>query len=95
LVVPFYITKWMKDFRGGSQKFYLFLTYCSGSEIIFGLLMLVFFGINTELMNVIKLMGMSIVSNMILVSVESIITLEILKMDYTDCWIKLLKHRLV
>ena len=73
----------MKDFRGASQNFYLFLTYYSGLGTIFGLVVLVSFGINTELMNALKLMGMSIVSNMILVSVESIITLKILKMDYS------------
>ena len=85
----------MKDFRGGSQKFYIFLTYCSGLETIFGLVMLVSFGINTELMNALKLIGILIVSNTILVSVESIIALKILKIDYSDCWIKLLKYRLV
>ena len=79
----FYITKWMKDFRGASHKFYLFLTYYAGLGTLFGLSMLVSFGINTELMNALKLMGMSIVTNMILVSVESVITLRILKIDYS------------
>ena len=78
----FYITKWMKDFRGASHKFYLFLTYYAGLGTLFGLSMLVYFGINTELMNALKLMGMSIVSNVILVVIETIITLKILKMDY-------------
>ena len=62
----FYITKWMKDFRGASQNFYLFLTYYSGLGTIFGLVMLVSFGINTELMNALKLMGISILSNTML-----------------------------
>ena len=78
----FYITKWMKDFRGASQNFYLFLTYYSILGTIFGLVMLVLFGINTELMNALKLMGMSIVSNMILVVIETFITTKLLKMDY-------------
>ena len=78
----FYITKWMKDFRGASHKFYLFLIYYSGLGTLFGLSMLVYFGINTELMNALKLLGIAIVSNMILVSIETIITLKILKMDY-------------
>ena len=78
----FYITKWMKDFRGASQNFYLFLTYYSGLGTIFGLVMLVSFGINTELMNALKLMGMSIVSNMILVVIETFITTKLLKLDY-------------
>jgi len=78
----FYITKWMKDFRGASQNFYLFLTYYSGLGTIFGLAMLVSFGINTELMNALKLMGMSIVSNMILVVIETFITTKLLKLDY-------------
>jgi hypothetical protein len=78
----FYITKWMKDFRGASQNFYLFLTYYSGLVTIFGLVMLVSFGINTELMNALKLMGMSIVSNIILVVIETFITTKLLKLDY-------------
>ena len=78
----FYITKWMKDFRGASQNFYLFLTYYSGLGTIFGLVMLVSFGINTELMNALKLMGISIISNMILVVIETFITTKLLKLDY-------------
>ena len=53
----FYITKWMKEFKGASQKYYLFLTYYSGLGTMFGLAVLVSFGINTELMNALKLMG--------------------------------------
>ena len=79
----FYITKWMKDFRGASQNFYLFLTYYSGIGSIFGLVILVSFGINTELMNALKLMGMSVIANMVLVFIESIITLKILRIDYS------------
>ena len=78
----FYITKWMKDFRGASQNFYLFLTYYSGLGTIFGLGILVSFGINTELMNALKLMGISIVSNIILVVIETFITTKLLKLDY-------------
>ena len=78
----FYITKWMKDFRGASQNFYLFLTYYSGLGTIFGLGILVSFGINTELMNALKLMGMSIVSNMVLVVIETFVTTKLLRMDY-------------
>ena len=79
----FYITKWMKDFRGASQNFYLFLTYYSTIGSIFGLVILVSFGINTELMNALKLMGMSVIANMVLVFIESIITLKILRIDYS------------
>lgn len=79
----FYITKWMKDFKGASQKFYLFLTYYSGLGTLFGLSMLILFGINTGVVNALKLMGMSIVANMVLVSFETLITLRILKMDYS------------
>jgi len=78
----FYITKWMKDFKGASQNYYLFLTYYAGLGTIFGLAMLVSFGINTELMNAIKLMGMSIVSNMVLVVIETFITTKLLRIDY-------------
>ena len=78
----FYITKWMKDFRGASQKFYLFLIYYSGLGTIFGLSMLVSFGINAGLVNALKLMGMSIAANIILGFIESFITLKIFKMDY-------------
>ena len=79
----FYITKWMKDFRGASQNFYLFLTYYSTIGSVFGLVILVSFGINTELMNALKLMGMSVIANMVLVFIESIITLKILRIDYS------------
>jgi len=72
----------MKDFRGASQNFYLFLTYYSGLGTIFGLGILVSFGINTELMNALKLMGMSIVSNMVLVVIETFVTTKLLRMDY-------------
>ena len=78
----FYITKWMKDFRGTSQKFYLFLTYYSGLGTVYGLAILISFGINDGFINAFKLMGMSIVTNIILVSVESVITLRVLKIDY-------------
>lgn len=78
----FYITKWMKDFRGASRNFYLFLTYYSGIGTLFGIAMLVSFGVNTEIMNAVKLLGMSIISNMVLVSIESLITLRLLKIDY-------------
>ena len=79
----FYITKWMKDFRGTSQNFYLFLTYYSTIGSVFGLVILVSFGINTELMSALKLMGMSVIANMVLVFIESIITLKILRIDYS------------
>ena len=72
----------MKDFRGASRNFYLFLTYYSGIGTLFGIALLVSFGVNTEIMNAVKLIGMSIVSNMVLVSVESLITLRLLKVDY-------------
>ena len=78
----FYITKWMKDFRGTSQKFYLFLTYYSGLGTVYGLAILISFGINDGFINAFKLMGMSIVTNIILVSVESVITLRVLKINY-------------
>ena len=78
----FYITKWMKEFKGASQKYYLFLTYYSGLGTMFGLAVLVSFGINTELMNALKLMGMSIVSNMVLVVIETFVTTKLLRMDY-------------
>tara|TARA_R110002012_G_scaffold233164_3_gene406242 strand:+ start:90 stop:464 length:375 start_codon:yes stop_codon:yes gene_type:complete len=78
----FYITKWMKEFKGASQKYYLFLTYYSGLGTMFGLAVLVSFGINTELMNALKLMGISIISNMILVVIETFVTTKLLRMDY-------------
>jgi hypothetical protein len=79
----FYITKWMKDFRGASQNFYLFLTYYSSIGSVFGLVILVSFGINSELMNALKLMGISVIANMVLVFIESIITIKILRIDYS------------
>ena len=49
---------------------------------MFGLAVLVSFGINTELMNALKLMGISIISNMILVVIETFVTTKLLRMDY-------------
>ena len=49
---------------------------------MFGLGVLVSIGYNSELMNALKLMGMSIVSNMILVVIETFITTKLLKLDY-------------
>jgi|TARA_R110000850_G_scaffold61870_1_gene141389 hypothetical protein len=72
----------MKEFKGASQKYYLFLTYYSGLGTMFGLAVLVSFGINTELMNALKLMGISIISNMILVVIETFVTTKLLRMDY-------------
>ena len=44
--------------------------------------LMVSFGINTELMNAIKLMGMSIVSNIFLLVIETFITTKLLRIDY-------------
>ena len=44
--------------------------------------LMVSFGINTELMNAIKLMGMSIVSNIVLLVIETFITTKLLRIDY-------------
>ena len=78
----FYITKWMKDFRGASQKFYRFLTAYSSIGTGFGLIVLLSIAINSEWINGLKLLGISVVSNMVLVVIESIITMRILKIDY-------------
>lgn len=78
----FYITKWMKDFRGASQKFYHFLTAYSSIGTGFGLIVLLSIAINSEWINGLKLLGISIVSNIVLVVIESTITMRLLKIDY-------------
>ena len=78
----FYITKWMKDFKGASQTFYNVLTVCSSVGTLFGLGILVAVAYHTELINGLILMGISVVTNIILVMVESIITMRLFKIDY-------------
>ena len=78
----FYITKWMKDFRGASQKFYRFLTTYSSIGTGFGLIVLLSIAINSEWINGLILLGISVVSNMVLVVIESTITMRLLKIDY-------------
>lgn len=78
----FYITKWMNNFRGASQRFYLFLIYFSGLGTIFGLSILVIFGFQTDYTYPLKLMGISIFFNLFLVSFETFITTKLLRMDY-------------
>ena len=79
----FYITKWMKDFQGASRNFYLFLTYYSGLGTIFGFALLGSIAYSTNVIDALILMVISIVSNMILVLIESTITLRVLKINYS------------
>ena len=78
----FYITKWMKDFQGASKNFYHFLSAYSTIGTGFGLVVLLSIVINSEWINGLKLLGISVVSNMVLVVIESIITMRLLKIDY-------------
>lgn len=78
----FYITKWMKDFRGASQNFYYFLSAYSSIGTGFGLIVLLSIAINSEWMNGLKLLGISVVANSILVIMETFITTKLLKIDY-------------
>ena len=78
----FYITKWMKDFQGASKNFYHFLSAYSTIGTGFGLVVLLSIAINSEWINGLKLLGISVVSNMVLVVIESIITMRLLKIDY-------------
>ena len=78
----FYITKWMKDFRGASQNFYYFLSAYSSIGTGFGLIALLSIAINSEWMNGLKLLGISVVANSILVIMETFITTKLLKIDY-------------
>jgi hypothetical protein len=50
----------MKDFRGASYKFYLFLSYYSGIATLFSYSMLIVFGINSGFLNALKLYGISL-----------------------------------
>ena len=79
----FYITKWVKNFRGASQKFYYFITAYSSIGTGFGLIVLLSIAINSEWINGLKLLGISVVVNMILVIIESTITIKILKIEYS------------
>ena len=78
----FYITKWMKDFRGASQNFYYFLSAYSSIGTGFGLIVLLSIAINSEWINGLKLLGISVVANSILVIMETFITTKLLKIDY-------------
>lgn len=78
----FYITKWMKDFRGASQNFYYFLSAYSSIGTGFGLIALLSIAINSEWINGLKLLGISVVANSILVIMETFITTKLLKIDY-------------
>ena len=79
----FYITKWMKDFQGASKNFYHFLSAYSTIGTGFGLVVLLSIAINSEWINGLKLLGISVVANMILVIIESTITIKILKIEYS------------
>lgn len=78
----FYITKWMKDFRGASQNFYYFLSAYSSIGTGFGLIVLLSIAINSEWINGLKLLSISVVANSILVIIETFITTKLLKIDY-------------
>lgn len=78
----FYITKWMKDFQGASQNFYYFLSAYSSIGTGFGLIVLLSIAINSEWINGLKLLGISVVTNSILVIIETFITTKLLKIDY-------------
>ena len=78
----FYITKWMKDFQGASKNFYHFLSAYSTIGTGFGLVVLLSIAINSEWINGLKLLGISVVANMILVIIESTITIKFLRIDY-------------
>ena len=78
----FYITKWMKDFRGASQNFYYFLSAYSSIGTGFGLIVLLSIAINSEWINGLKLLVISVVTNSILVIIETFITTKLLKIDY-------------
>ena len=78
----FYITKWMKDFQGASQNFYYFLSAYSSIVTGFGLIVLLSIAINSEWINGLKLLVISVVTNSILVIIETFITTKLLKIDY-------------
>ncbi len=78
----FYITKWMKDFQGASQNFYYFLSSYSTIGTGFGLIVLLSIAINSEWINGLKLLGISVVTNSILVIIETFITTKFLKINY-------------
>jgi hypothetical protein len=78
----FYITKWMKDFQGASQNFYYFLSAYSSIGTGFGLIVLLSIAINSEWINGLKLLGISVVTNSILVIIETFITTKLLKIEY-------------
>ena len=78
----FYITKWMKDFQGASQNFYYFLSAYSSIGTGFGLIVLLSIAINSEWINGLKLLVISVVTNSILVIIETFITTKLLRIDY-------------
>jgi hypothetical protein len=72
----------MKDFQGASQNFYYFLSAYSSIGTGFGLIVLLSIAINSEWINGLKLLVISVVTNSILVIIETFITTKLLKIDY-------------
>ena len=79
----FYITKWMKDFKGASQKFYQSLIYFSGLGTLFGLSILIIVLYQSDYIYALKLMGISIVFNIFMILIETFITTRVLRLDYS------------
>jgi len=78
----FYIKKWMKDFKGASEKVYLFLIYYSGLGTVFGISIVIYAGYLNNWLYALKVFVVGILSTMLLVTIETIVTSKLLKIDY-------------
>ena len=78
----FYIKKWMKDFKGASEKVYLFLVYYSGLGTFFGIGIVIYAGYLNNWLYALKIFVVGILSTMLLVTIETIVTSKLLKIDY-------------
>ena len=78
----FYPTKWMRDFRGSSQKVYIFLVCFSGVGTIIKLTILGLIWYQIDFQNAFGVFIISFISSIILTYVELLITRKLFNFFY-------------
>jgi hypothetical protein len=78
----FYPVKWMKDFRGASQKIYLFLIYFSGIGTILKIVILGLVWYQINFMSTFALFLISLFTTSVFVMIELFITRKIFNWNY-------------
>lgn len=78
----FYPTKWMRDFRGASQKVYIFLVCFSGVGTIVKLIILGLIWYQIDFQNAFGVFIISFISSIILTYVELLITRKLFNFFY-------------